>query len=163
MIMRQILLLLAAATVTLAGCASLPQTDPVQVTVAGIESLPGEGLETRMLVKLRVQNPNTQPIEYHGVYVRLDVMNSVFATGVSAEPGTVPGFGETVIGVPVTISMLRVARQVMGLLDGKRMDKVTYLMSGKLKGPSFRALRFKSKGEFGLPAPAAKSDREQRF
>ena len=41
------------------GCATM-QGDPLQVTVAGIESLPGEELEWRMLVKLRVQNPATR-------------------------------------------------------------------------------------------------------
>ena len=156
--MRRPLLVLALAAATMAGCASLTQTDPVQVTVAGIESLPGEGLETRMLVKLRVQNPNDQPIDYNGVYVRLDVMNNAFATGVSGTTGTVPRFGEAVIGVPVTISMLHMARQVLSLLDGTSMDKVTYNMSGKLEGAAFRTLRFKAQGEFGLPAATTTLD-----
>ena len=42
----------------LTACATLSDRDPLQVTVAGIESLPGEGMEMRLLVKLRVQNPN---------------------------------------------------------------------------------------------------------
>ncbi|HKU70679.1 MAG TPA: Water stress and hypersensitive response domain-containing protein, partial [Burkholderiales bacterium] len=46
------------------ACASLPDRDPVQVQVAGIEPLPGEGMEMRMLVKLRVQNPNNDPVDY---------------------------------------------------------------------------------------------------
>ena len=150
--MRRPLLVLALAAVTMVGCASLAQTDPIQVTVAGIESLAGEGFEARMLVKLRVQNPNDQSIEYNGVYVRLDVMNNVFATGVSGTTGTVPRYGEAVISVPVTISMLRMAHQVLSLLDGTSMDRVTYKMSGKLEGAAFRTLRFKSQGEFGLPA-----------
>lgn len=150
--------MLALAAATMAGCASLTQTDPVQVTIAGIESLPGEGLETRMLVKIRVQNPNDQPIDYNGVYVKLDVMNNAFATGVSGTIGTVPRFGEAVIGVPVSISMLHMARQVLSLLDGTSMAKVTYKMSGKLEGAAFRAVRFKSQGEFGLPASTTTFD-----
>ena len=43
--------------------------DPLQVTVAGVESIPGEGMELRLLVKLRVQNPNDLPVEYNGVAV----------------------------------------------------------------------------------------------
>ena len=111
-----------------------------------------------MLVKLRVQNPNDQPIDYNGVYVRLDVMNNAFATGVSGTTGTVPRFGEAVIGVPVTISMLHMARQVLSLLVGTSMDKVTYKMSGKLEGAAFRTVRFKSQGEFGLPAATTTLD-----
>ena len=46
-------LMIALTALLLGACASLPNQDPLQVTVAGIESLPGEGMELRMLVKLR--------------------------------------------------------------------------------------------------------------
>jgi len=148
------LFLLAAAVLALSGCASLPHKDPLQVTVAGIEGLPGEGMELRMLVKLRVQNPNEAPIEYSGAYLEFDVLDKTFATGVSSESGTVPGFGETVIAVPVTVSMLRMVRQVVGVLDGQPVDKVNYEMSGKLNGGPFGTHRFETRGEFNLPESA---------
>jgi len=146
------------ATLLLSACASMPSHDPLQVSVAGIESIPGEGMELRLLVKLRVQNPNDAPIEFNGVSLNLDVMGRDFASGVSDQAGTVPRFGETVIAVPVTVSLMRMARQVLGMLDGKPVDKVTYSMSGKLNGASmFGTQRFTSKGEFDIPKgePAA--------
>ena len=145
------LLLLCVAALAMAGCASMPHSDPLQVTVAGVEGLPGEGMEFRMLVKLRVQNPNQAPIDFTGVYVQLDVLDKTFATGVSDESGTVPGFGEAVIAVPVTVSALRMVRQVVGMLDGQPVDQIRYEMSGKLNGGMFNTHRFESKGEFALP------------
>jgi LEA14-like dessication related protein len=145
------LFLAALATLGLAACAGLPQRDPLQVTMAGVQSLPGEGMELRLLLKLRVQNPNDAPIEYTGAYVELEVQGRTFATGVSGEPGTVPAFGEAVIAVPVTVSVLRMVRQVMGVLDGKPVDRITYEMSGKLSGGAFNTVRFSSKGELELP------------
>ena len=142
--------LIAAAALTLAGCASMPQKDPIQVTVAGMEGLPGEGMEIRMLVKLRVQNPNEAPIDFSGVYLKFDVMDKTFASGVSSESGTVAGFGETIVAVPVTISVLRMVRQVVGMLDGQPVEKVNYEMSGKLNGGLFGTQRFEAKGEFDL-------------
>lgn len=143
---------LLLATLVLSACASMPSHDPLQVSVAGIESLPGEGMELRLLVKLRVQNPNDTPIEFNGVSLNLDVMGRDFASGVSDQAGTVPRFGEAVVAVPVTVSLMRMARQVLGMLDGKPVDKVTYSMTGKLNGASmFRTQRFTSKGEFELP------------
>jgi LEA14-like dessication related protein len=139
----------------LSACATVPPADAPEVTVAGIESLPGEGLEMRMLVKLRVQNPNDAPINYNGAFLKLAVQNRNLASGVSADTGTVPRFGEAVIGVPVTISTLRVLRQVLGLLDGQPIDKVSYTLTGKLNGTGFRSLRFNSKGEFSLPTAGA--------
>jgi LEA14-like dessication related protein len=151
--------LLAAALFALGGCATMPNKDPIQVTVAGMESLPGEGMEIRMLVKLRVQNPNQSPIEYTGAYVKLDVLDKTFASGVSSESGTVPAFGEAVVAVPVTVSVLRMVRQVAGMLDGQPVEKITYEMSGKLNGGLFDTERFSAKGEFDLskaePAPDA--------
>ncbi len=108
--------------VALSACAAMQPRDPVQVTVAGLEPLPAEGLEVRMLVKLRVQNPNDVPIEYNGVFVKLDVLDQSFATGVSDERGSVPRFGESVISVPITVSMLRIAAQGVGLLGGGSRD-----------------------------------------
>ena len=151
LISRRLLVLSGVAALASAGCASMPHSDPLQVTVAGVEGLPGEGMEIRMLVKLRVQNPNGTPIEFTGVYVQLDVLDKTFATGVSDQGGTVPAFGETVVAVPVTISALRVARQVAGMLDGQPVDQVRYEMSGKLNGGMFNTHRFESKGEFALP------------
>jgi len=147
-------ILVIIAALNLNGCASLPGHEPVQVTVADIESLPGEGLEVRMMVKLRVQNPNDAPVEYDGVYVKLDVLNRTFATGVSDERGSIPRFGESVIAVPVTVSTLRVAFQALGFaLDGKPAEKVSYNLSGKLDGPGFGWVRFRADGELVLPKP----------
>lgn len=148
-------LLLVAMLLALGGCASLPSRDPVQVAVAGMESLPGEGMEIRMLVKLRVQNPNPSPIEFTGTYVKLEVLGKTFATGVSSDGGTVPAFGETVVAVPVTVSVLRMVRQVAGMLDGEPVEKITYEMSGKLSGGLFGTERFSARGEFDLSKAAA--------
>ena len=142
-------LLVALTMLGLSGCATLP--DPVNVTVAGIDSLPGEGLEVRMLVKLRVQNPNDKDIVFNGAAVKIDVLQRTFATGVSNEAGTVPRFGEAVVAVPVTISALRMARQMLGMLDGKPIDKVQYAMSGKLQTGGFSAVRFGTAGVLDIP------------
>src|SRR5262245_59261874 len=88
------ILMLAAAPLLIQGCATLQHRDPLQVTVAGIEPLQGQGMELRMLVKLRVQNPNDAPIEYNGAAVEMIVQGKTFATGVIDASGTVPRFGE---------------------------------------------------------------------
>ena len=136
----------------------MPTSDPLQVTVAGVEPMQGEGMELRMLVKLRVQNPNDNQLDFDGAYLKLTVQDKTFATGVSDARGTVPRFGEAVVAVPVTVSMLNVMRHVIGAMDDKAAppDKVRYSLEGKLHGTGFSALRFKSQGEFALPgAPQA--------
>jgi LEA14-like dessication related protein len=147
---RTILPLLAVCV--LGGCATMPNYDPPDVTVAGIEPMQGEGMELRLLVKLRVQNPNDVPIDYNGVSVKLEVFDKTFATGVADVTGSVPRFGESVITVPVTVSVLRMVKNFIGLLDGKPIDSIPYAMSGKLNTGTFSSYRFASKGDFAMPA-----------
>jgi len=144
------LILLGVAVLTLGGCASLQRTDPPQVTLVGVEPVASEGLEARVQLKLRVLNPNDAAIDYNGIYVQLDVMDKSFASGVSNQSGTVPAFGETVIAVPVSVSVFGIARQAMGLFGGKPMGKITYAMHGKLSSTTSGALRFKSQGELNV-------------
>jgi LEA14-like dessication related protein len=148
------LILLTSAALNLAGCAWLQRTDPPQVTLVGVEPAPSQGLEARMQLKLRVLNPNDAPIDYNGIYVQLDLMDKSFASGASNESGTVPAFGETVISVPVSVSVLGIARQAMSVVGGKGLERITYAMHGKLSSTTSGALRFSSQGELNLAALA---------
>ena len=149
-VLRPIFLMLCvAAFVT--GCASLQSRDPLQVTVAGVEPLEGQGMELRLLVKLRVQNPNDAPLDYNGVALEMDVQGKTFATGVSDANGSVPRFGETVIEVPVTASAFRMARQALGMMKGGGNGTIKYQLTGKLNGSGFSTVRFKNEGDLELP------------
>ena len=148
--MTRHILLLVIVALALAGCTSLAARDPLEVAVAGIEPMPdkGEGLELRLLVRLRVQNPNPDAISYSGAFVKVEVQDRTFATGVTDVGGTLPGFSEAVVEVPVTVSMLRMVRQVMGMKDAAEADQIRYSMSGKLGSH-----RFSASGEFSLKPP----------
>jgi LEA14-like dessication related protein len=135
----------------LAACASLPGRDPPEVSVAGIEPLQGQGLELRMLVKLRVQNPNDTAIDYDGIAVQLNLQGRRFASGVSDATGSVPRYGESVISVPLTIPAFQVARQIVGMANNPATGKFRYDMKGKLHAPNFGSTRFSSQGELELP------------
>jgi LEA14-like dessication related protein len=135
----------------LTGCAGLPATDPLSVTLAGVESLPGEGLEVRMAVKLRIQNPNDAPVSYDGVALTLELRGMDFASGVSDAQGSVPRYGEAVLVVPVSASAYAMARQAYSFAMGDR-SKVSFVARGKLASGGLGGTRFDAKGEFDLPA-----------
>ena len=148
--MNRILKILVALTV--AACATLPGQDPVQVNVVDIESMEGEGMELRLLVKLRIQNPNDSPVEYDGIYLKVDVLDRTLATGVSDQRGSVPRFGETVINVPMTVSALRVALGALEVIGGGRtIEKVNYRLEGKLDGVGWGSHKFQATGQLSLP------------
>ncbi len=153
MSIRSVLFVLLAFGVLLfGGCASLRYPEPIDVIMAGVEPLQSQGLELRMLVKLRIQNPNDLPLDFNGVSVQMDVQGKRFATGVSDAVGSVPRFGETIVSVPVSISVFRIVHQAMDVMTNEYRGKLEYEMTGRLAGPAFNSVRFKSKGEFTLPA-----------
>jgi len=141
---------------SLTGCAALSPRDPLNVQVAGIQPLPGEGLELRMEVKLRIQNPNDMALDYNGVALDLDVNGRRLASGVSDASGSVPRFGETVLSVPVTVSAFSAARQALGLAENIGINEVPYVLRGKLAGGLFGTQRFVEKGTLDL-SPAVTS------
>lgn len=136
------------------GCATLGG-DPLQVTVAGIEPMQGEGLEFRTLVKLRVQNPNDAQIDYDGAAVHLDVQGKTIASGVSDAVGTVPRFGEAIIAVPVTVSLLSIVGHAVGSAGTPLPEVIHFSLEGKLSGRGFATYRFKSQGDLSTGGATA--------
>ena len=146
----------ALAASGLCSCMTLaPNSDPLNVSVAGVEPLDGEGFELRLAVKVRIQNPNDAPVEYNGVALTLELNGKKFGTGVSGEIGTVPRYGETVVTLPVTVGPFNMARQVLGFLNSGDIKAVDYAVHGKLEGGLFGTKRFSDKGTFEMPTIAA--------
>jgi len=135
----------------LSSCASLPNYEPPRVTVVGIESAKGEGMEMRFNVKLRIQNPNTVELNYQGMMVDLIVDGRRIATGLSNQPGNVPSYGETVYTLPVTVSGFDIARQLISFIQKPQQNTIPYVISGKLESGLFGSVRFSDKGELKLP------------
>ncbi len=158
---RRALALLAALPalplLSLSGCAISPLADPLRVELAGIDSLPGEGLELRFMLQLRVQNPNDAEIAYDGVAVELDLRGQRFGSGVSPLQGRLPRYGEALLSVPVTVPGLALARQLLGLARAgeslRGAGRVGYALRGKLGlAGGFGAARFEKRGEIDLGA-----------
>ena len=145
-------MVLAVAPLALQGCAIFQGRDPLQVTVLGVEPLESQGLELRMLMKLRVQNPNDAPVDYNGVALEMNVQGKTFATGVSDARGSIPRFGETVITVPVTVSAFHMLGEAFAMMQDGSGGKITYEMKGKFNSSGFSSTHFRSQGELGLPA-----------
>jgi LEA14-like dessication related protein len=137
----------------LSGCAGIGPRDPLQVDLASLVPIHGEGMEMRFNLKLRVQNPNESAIHYSGVALELDLNDLPLASGVSSQGGTVAGFGETLIEVPVTISAFSVLRQAWNLTGGSPIQNVPYALRGKLGGGFWGTRRFTDAGVLSIPEP----------
>nr|WP_322980870.1 LEA type 2 family protein [Pseudomonas sp. C11] len=135
------------------GCASLLDQDPLRVDLAGLEPLPGQELEMRFAVKLRVQNPNDHAVDFDGVALDLDINGQPLASGVSDQRGSVPRFGETLVTVPLSISAFSAVRQAWGAANYQPGQGLPYRLTGKLAGGLFGTHRFNDSGTLTWPEP----------
>jgi LEA14-like dessication related protein len=142
--------LCVVSLVALGGCAGMFGRDAPHVSVAGIEPIEGQGLEMRFELRLRVQNPNETPLDYDGVALDVELNGMPFASGVSQQRGTVPRFDETVVTVPLTVSVFAAARQAITLPDTIQRGTVRYVVRGKLAGGAFGAVRFTDTGTLDM-------------
>ncbi|MCF1251451.1 LEA type 2 family protein [Pseudomonas putida] len=135
----------------LAACALFQPRDPVNISVIGIEPLPGQELELRMAVKMRVQNPNEAPIDYNGIALNLEVNGQPLAAGVSDQQGHIGRYDEAVIVVPVSITAFSFLRQAYGLGKLDSLQGLPYKLRGKLAGGPQGTVRFTDEGKLDLP------------
>jgi LEA14-like dessication related protein len=152
LLMRTLLVLLLVCG--LAACASLTLRDPLRIDLVGLEPLPGQELEMRFALKLRVQNPNDAAFDYNGVALELAVNGQPLASGVSDQRGQVPRFGEALLSVPVSISAFSAIRQAWGAAGYRPGQGLPYELSGKLAGGLFGTMRFKDQGVLNWPEPS---------
>jgi hypothetical protein len=146
-------LLFGLLALALAACSALPLRDPLRIDLVGLEPLPGQGLEVRFAVKLRVQNPNDSAVEFDGVALELEVNDQPLASGVSDQSGRVPRFGETLISVPVSISAFSAIRQAWGVAGYQAGQGLPYVLRGKLAGGVFDTRYFTDAGTLDWPQP----------
>ncbi len=150
------LLMLSVLLLTLlAGCAAMqPQEDRVRVTLVDIQPLEATLLEQRFLIKLRLQNRAREPLAVDGMSFDLDLNGKAFASGVSNQPVTAPGFGEALLAVKVSSTLFSLIRQIQ-TLQNQQPKPFAYRISGRLSSPgSLFGLPFDEQGEIDLSAPA---------
>jgi hypothetical protein len=145
--------LVTAAAAALAGCATWSTGSPLKASVVGLTALPGEGIELRFMVKLRLQNASDAAIDFDGVSLELDLRGMSFASGVSPQQGTVPRFGELLLSVPVSIPAVALLRQALSLSRESNAPRlrIAYAARGRLGGGFLGGQRFESAGEIDWP------------
>lgn len=145
-------LLIACLLLGLAACSSLDR-DPLRIDLVGLEPLPGQELEVRFAVKLRVQNPNDVALDYDGVALVLEINGQPLASGVSDQRGEIPRFGEALLRVPVSISAFSAVRQAWGMAGHQPGQGLPYVLRGKLSGGLLGTARFTDRGVLNWPEP----------
>jgi len=139
----------------LTACSTLPgRPESPRVNLVGLQLVSVELFEQRYQVRLRVKNPNAFELPIRGLDFRLEINGEAFADGVSNQSVNVPAYGERVISLEVSSSLLQVFRQLQSL-ENNPSPGFAYRIRGSVAiGASGRRLPFDYAGDMTMPEPA---------
>lgn len=144
--MPRLVLLFVAFLVVLAGCAHFGKTvESPTVRLVNVTPASSTLFEQRVVLTLRIVNPNPFALSWTGVKVNTRFNDMELLPAVSSESGRVEALGESVLRVEASASTLDLLRQILAFQGGQ--GKLTYVLDGVLyQGLSSRAIPFSTEG-----------------
>jgi LEA14-like dessication related protein len=142
----------------LGGCAAMSglREEP-KISVADIRIQDIKAMEGVFMIKLRVINPNSVPLDIHAINCELEMNGRHFASGIADSQQTVPARGTEVVPVTVYASVLDILPSVVDLIHAAgspaKEKKLPYTLSGTVgvSVPGYqKEIPFKSSGELSL-------------
>jgi hypothetical protein len=135
----------------LGACANLaPDLDPPKVSLESFRSLPSEGGAPRFEIKLRIMNPNTQPLDIAGISYSVELLDKELITGVANDIAPIEGYGEGVVTLDAGLQLFEVLR-LMASLGEAASQPLVYRFSAKIDFHGFMPTqRIEDSGEITL-------------
>ena len=148
---RRAWLWLGLAAIVLTGCAGMYRSlEPPRVTLVDLQPLEMKLFEQRYRLQLHIQNPNPYDLPITGMDFRVRINDVDFASGVSHTDVTVPAYGEGLVDVQVSSSLVSLMRQLQDFGKGDRQS-LSYGLSGHLRiAGRLATVPFAYRGEIGL-------------
>jgi LEA14-like dessication related protein len=132
-----------------AGCATT-QFEPPQLTVMSMQVQTADLFSQRMLVHMRVVNPNARALPVKSINYRIEVGGADLAEGLADKPFVVPAMGEAEFDVQVTANLANALSQILGRKSSR--DKLDYRLVGTvaLSSGFLRRIPFDERGSVNL-------------
>jgi LEA14-like dessication related protein len=143
-------LLMALALTLLAGCAALPRLEAPKLSVTGITVQSADVFAQRLLVRMRVMNPNARELAVKGISYRIEVNEAELGDGATNAPFIVPAMGEAEFDVQVTTNLAGTLARL--LLRRGSQDALNYRLVGNVALTSgfLRRIPFDERGSVKL-------------
>lgn len=128
----------------------MPPLDPSKISLVSFRSLPAEGNTPRFEIKLRVVNPNKQPLDIAGISYSIELLDKELITGVANMIPPIEGYGEGIVTLDAGLQLLEVLR-FMTSLGAAGSEPLVYRFTAKIDFNGFMPTqRFEESGEISL-------------
>jgi LEA14-like dessication related protein len=133
----------------LGGCSAIPKLEAPRLSVINMRVQSADLFSQRLLVRMRVLNPNDRELPIKGIDYRIEVNDAELAQGLTDTPFTVPALGEAEFDVQVTANL---AGALARLLGRGSQDSLDYRLVGSVALASgfLRRIPFDERGSVKL-------------
>ena len=149
-IRRLRLFTVVVAVAVLAGCASALKLEAPQLSVISMKVQSADLFSQRMLVRMRVLNPNARELPVKGISYRIEVNDAELAQGITDKAFVVPAMGEAEFDVQVTANLATALSQILSRKASS--DTLDYRLVGSvaLSSGFLRRIPFDERGSVKL-------------
>ena len=121
----------------LSACATLTSdVDPPKVTMESFRSIASESGTPRFEIKLRVTNPNKQPLDVAGIGYSVEIQGKELVSGVTNDVPLVEAYSEEVVTLEASLQLFQLLRLVTSLATVES-DALVYRFSAKIDFKGF--------------------------
>jgi LEA14-like dessication related protein len=147
---RRFVLAAAFALPLLTSCAALPRLEAPKLSVVSLRLQSADILSQRLLIRMRVLNPNSRELPIKGISYRVEVNGTELGQGLANEPFVVPALGEAEFDVQMTANLAGALARF--LLRGSSQDSLEYRLVGEvaLSSGFLRRIPFDEQGRVKL-------------
>jgi LEA14-like dessication related protein len=132
------------------GCAIVPKLEAPKLSVVSLKMQGGDLFSQRVLVRMRVMNPNSRALPIEGLSYTIEINDAELGSGGSAAPFTVPAMGEAEFDMQFTANL---AGAIAKLLTRRNSsEKFDYRLRGNvnLSTGFLRRIPFDERGSVNL-------------
>jgi LEA14-like dessication related protein len=133
-----------------AGCAALPKFEAPKLSVVALKMQGGDFFSQKLLVRMRVFNPNDRELPIKGITYRIEVNDAELGNGSTAAPFIVPAMGEAEFDMQITANLAGALGKLLSRHNSS--EALDYRLSGdvSLSSGFLRRIPFDERGSVKL-------------
>ncbi|MDN3651487.1 LEA type 2 family protein [Thalassotalea ponticola] len=130
----------------LSGCANVIKLEEPKVNLVGIESVKGNSMSPRFVLRLMVTNPNDRDLDIEGMAFDFNVGKHNLMSGVANNIPTLTAYGETAVDVEASINVIDMVMLVAKFAESPN-DNLTYTLRTRIDPKGYMAFDIKHSGQ----------------